>query len=746
MFMQGVYARRSGLLAVDRYLPGIRSGADFGRNMRNGPLWLVAIAAVAVLMCDAAAAPDRKKEVPTPRARPTAAASEPGTAAAHPAGIAPAGLAPTRRSFTPAPSSTTSTSSGDLNLVKQALERIRKRSFDEAVEIEKSIQDPAARKLVEWIFLRSDDGGADFDRYVAFIEANPGWPSLAMLRRRAEDALWHENRSPTFVRAFFATAKPTTPRGRFALARALLAQGDRTAAQYYVREAWRADAFSHDLETQALETFHDLIGAADHKARMDRRLYASDTEAAMRAAHRIGDTAVAIAKARIAVSAKTGNALQLLDAVPAESRRDPGYMFSRIQWLRRQDHIEEAARLMLAAPHEAEALHDLDEWWVERRLIARKLLDQDDARSAYQVARDAAPPNRENYRGEHQFTAGWIALRFLKDPATALAHFARIGHGISNPITLARSEYWQARALEELGRREEARAHLEAAAQFPTAYYGQIARARLGYGEIALRRLPEPTATQHASLMALDVVRAVDILYAINERELVIPFVADLGERSTDVGVLMMLAEVTAQHEDARSMLLIGKAALGRGYAFDHYAFPTVGVPTFGAVGPELDRSVVYSIVRQESAFNPRDLSTANAIGLMQVTPEAGRYVAKKFAVHFDQKRLMSDSVYNTQMGAAELGDLLKDYRGSYILAFAGYNAGRGRIHEWVERYGDPRDPKVDPIDWVERIPFSETRNYVQRVLENLQVYRVRLGHGSRLMIEADLHRGTAEN
>ena len=163
-------------------------------------------------------------------------------------------------------------------------------------------------------------------------------------------------------------------------------------------------------------------------------------------------------------------------------------------------------------------------------------------------------------------------------------------------------------------------------------------------------------------------------------------------------------------------------------------------------MGPAVDPSLVYSIARQESIFNPRTLSSAKAMGLMQVTPEAGRYVSKKFGVAFDVKRLMSDQVYNVQLGAAELGDLIVDYRGSYILSFVGYNAGRGRVRDWVARYGDPRDPKVDPIDWVERIPFSETRNYVQRVMENLQVYRVRFGGGSKLMIEADLRRGTSTN
>jgi soluble lytic murein transglycosylase len=179
---------------------------------------------------------------------------------------------------------------------------------------------------------------------------------------------------------------------------------------------------------------------------------------------------------------------------------------------------------------------------------------------------------------------------------------------------------------------------------------------------------------------------------------------------------------------------------------FDHYAFPTVGLPTYRSIGPTIEPAVAYAIARQESTFNPRIVSSARAMGLMQVTPAAAKYVAKKFGQPFSEKRLLSDQVYNMQLGAAELGDLAEDYRGSYILTFAGYNAGRGRVKEWIARYGDPRDPRVDPIDWVEQIPFSETRNYVQRVLENLQVYRVRFGGSSKLLIEADLHRGAEAN
>jgi len=218
-----------------------------------------------------------------------------------------------------------------------------------------------------------------------------------------------------------------------------------------------------------------------------------------------------------------------------------------------------------------------------------------------------------------------------------------------------------------------------------------------------------------------------------------------MGENG-DPDVLTGLGEITSRYGDARGMLLMGKAALNRGLPFDFYASPVNGIPPFKQIGPEVEQSIVYAIARQESAFNPRAVSSAKALGLMQVLPGTGRQIAKKFGFAFDRNRMLSDPSYNAQMGAAELGDVLESYRGSYILSFVAYNAGRGRVKQWIEKYGDPRDPSVDPIDWVERIPFSETRNYVQRVIENMQVYRTQLGHGSRLMIEADLRRGAPAN
>ncbi|MBO0751865.1 MAG: lytic transglycosylase domain-containing protein, partial [Bradyrhizobiaceae bacterium] len=504
----------------------------------------------------------------------------------------------------------------DLDAVRQALDLIRRGKTQEATEVQRRIQDPLARKVVEWAILRSDDNTADSFRFHDFISANPGWPSLGLFRRRAEAMLWQEHAVLGNIRTVTGD-HPVTGKGKFALGRALLERGDRDGARAAIHDAWRTEPLPRDAEEQVLATFGDLISPADEKARMDTKLYAGENETGSRAAQRLGGDEPAIAKMRVAFNQKAANAHELLAALPDRVKDDPLVIFSRIQDLRRTDNIPEAAALLVSAPRDPAAIHDVDEWWVERRLVARRMLDLDDARTAYQIVRDAAVPARENYRIDREFTAGWIALRFLKDPALAAQHFGRMTQGVANPISLARAGYWRGRAAEAAGRAQEARTYYEAAARYSTAYYGQLARARLGMMDIPLAPLPVLAPPKRAALAQIEVVRAAEILYAVGERDLIVPIMADLAERATDAGTLVALAELAAHNNDARSTMLVGKTALGRGYAFDRYAFPTFGLPRYVPIAPEVERAVVYAIARQESAFNPRDVSRANALGLM---------------------------------------------------------------------------------------------------------------------------------
>jgi soluble lytic murein transglycosylase len=700
-----------------------------------------------------------KPKVPLPKPRPIARNAVPKSAPvaniapAPAAAAAPAPLAAATRQHAALPpparkpvaaaavAATSSTPQSDKDALENVIELIRKHKPADATEVEAAITDPVARKLAEWLILRSDDNGASFERYRAFVAANPSWPSQTFLRRRIEAALWDDHRDDATVWSWFENESPVSAKGRFSLARVMIARGDRANAERLVREAWRNDPMSEDTETTALDLFGALLTAGDHKARMDTLLYGTEQEAAgLRAAKRLGAGHVALAKARIASNRKASNSKALLEAVPHELHGDAGYLFARIQLLRREEKFTEAAQLMMSAPKDSARLYNVDEWWIERRLLSRKMIDVGEHRTAYLIARDAALPARDIYKTEQEFTAGWIALRFLNDPATAAQHFARIGVGSVNPTALARAGYWQGRAAEAAGRAQEARAAYTRAAEQSTSYYGQLARAKLGLPQIELNGAP---AGRGRGVERLEIVRAVQLLYELDEREIAIPIFGDLGENG-DPDALVGLGELTSRYSDARGMLLLGKAALNRGLPFDFYAYPVNGIPPFKQFGPEIEQSIVYAIARQESAFNPAVVSPAQAYGLMQVTPDAGRYVCKRAGVGFDLSRMKTDPVYNAALGAAELGGLLEDYRGSYIMTFAAYNAGRGSVKKWIDRYGDPRDPKVDAVDWVEQIPFSETRNYVQRIMENLQVYRARFGGGTRLQIEADLRRGAS--
>jgi peptidoglycan lytic transglycosylase len=631
---------------------------------------------------------------------------------------------------------------GDPAVVKSAFDLIRQGKTTDATATAQTIGDPVAKKLAEWFILRHSESEANFGRYAAFIADNPGWPGIGLMRRRAEARLWQEKSDATTVRRFIGD-QPLTAKGRFALARVLLGEGDRDGAARLARGAWRSDELTERSEADAFDTFHDLFTRDDHRARMDRRIGAKDFAGAMRAAHRLGDDDVAIVKACAAVAGNDDKAADKLNDVSGDARRDLGFILCRIQSMLRRDQIADATQLALAAPRDTMALQDTDEWWRVRRILARKLLDLGDVKGAYQVTRSAALPLNENYRAEFYFLPGWIALRYLNDPAAAASHFAHIDDGAVNPIVLARANYWRGRAAEAKGDTEAMRSAYQAAALHGTAYYGQLARAKLGLDRIELRKPREGDPAAH-SVLADELAHAADMLYAIGEREAVMCFVADLAENSFDEAALAAVAEVTGRHNDAHAMLELGKTALARGLALEAYAFPTIGIPQHDPIGPAIDRSVIYGVARTESAFNQRDKSSANAVGLMQVTPEAGRDTAKRFHVEYDWDRMVSDPVYNTQMGAAELSALFREYGGSQIMTFAGYNAGRGRVRDWVKSHGDPRDPNVDAIDWVERIPIAETRNYVQRVIENVRVYRVRFDKGAPLVSEIGGHDRTA--
>ncbi|MGL4812007.1 MAG: lytic transglycosylase domain-containing protein [Beijerinckiaceae bacterium] len=602
------------------------------------------------------------------------------------------------------------------------------------------ITDKAARTAVEWFIVRSGNRSVSHNRVVAFLQANPDWPTRNLLMRRAEEALVADVKSPGLIRTFFAERAPVTAMGRIILARALVADGKKSEAEAMIRTVWRTDHFSDETEESVLKDFGNVITRDDHRARMERYIFKSMWAKATRAAARAGADYAAIVKARQALDNETPNAKALIAAIPASVANDTSAIFARAQLARRGNDATGAAKMIEKLTRDPAILADGDEWWVERRMITRKLLDAGEPALAYAVAagHGAASPAMQV---EAEFHAGWIALRFLNDGKKAEPHFRLAQQAARMPMSQARAAYWLGRAARHNNEPAQAKAHFEEAARHSAFFYGQLARAELGLADMPAQ-LPALTPEER-TLIAQDAeLRAVDLLLSLGERDAAMVMISDMAQTSGTDLQLHALGLMLAARHDTRGQLVLGKLALQRGVMLKYHAFPTAGIPDFQHLMAPVEKPIVHSIARQESAFNPRAVSHAGAMGLMQLMPGTARVTASRAKTNYDQARLLSDPAYNAQIGAAHLSELVEAWRGSYILTFAAYNAGGGNVKKWIDAYGDPRQPHVDPVDWIERIPFTETRNYVQRIMENLQVYRARFEPGTPLRIETDLRRG----
>ena len=620
--------------------------------------------------------------------------------------------------------------------VKDAIAKIDKGEFSDAWQIASRLTHPAAKGVVQYIILRQSNNGRSVDDYAGFLFAYHDWPT-ERIRARMEDAMIEQDTSAPSALHILNAFPPLSGPGHLALALAEQATGNGKAAARTIRSAWTSgELFGHDGEDRAMRILGRYLTKNDHAVRMRALFYNDDNVSGLRAAARLDAGQRKLGEAWAAVNKRSRNARTLLNAVPKSLHGDPAYYFAEIQWLRRTGKELAAAQLMAKAPRDPKLLIDRDEWWIERRLEARNALEAGQPRLAYQIAAGHAAET-EWLKIEAEFHAGWIALRWLKDTKTSVAHFNNAAQLAQTPISRARAHYWMGRALQAAGQ-PAATGQYQAAAAFPITYYGQLAINALGGNGIRIpARPPENKRLANSAPMM-----AVNLLHDIGETEYLGTFFYDLRERLTDPGDIAYLADRAGELGLTHLQVRIGKKATQDGLPFERHAFPVGVVPSVkGSNFPEL--ALIYAIARQESEFNASARSPAGARGLMQVMPATAKGIAKRNGYRYSIDKLSGDPKYNATFGATYLGERIGQFNGSYILAIASYNAGKGNVDKWIKRFGDPRDPRVDPVDWVELIPFTETRNYVQRVMENLQVYRALLpGTPAQIALARDLMRG----
>jgi soluble lytic murein transglycosylase len=627
-------------------------------------------------------------------------------------------------------------------LATQAVQYAMKGDFQSGGEMARRSGDQAAVKLVELLYLRDHGPEAGFPRIIAFLDAAPKWPLTETLLKRAEQALYETPNDTQTAISYFATRKPQTPTGLLALARANYANGNAAKGKSFLSEAWNNTNVDQALEQKVLAEFGNQLSIADHKSRVWRLVYAQESSAAISNAKRIGGDFVTAALVAQMLHRGVAGADKQYAGLPASLRNENALRYALARFYRRQEKFDSARSIIASVKG---PVSDPVAWWEERRIIARRSVGPNNTKyfaTAYQIAKNHGLPNGEKAM-EAEFIAGWVALRFLNKPEIALQHFGKYDSIAITRTDKAKAEFWIGRSLGRIGDKGNQRSAFQAAAEHSTVFYGQLAREQLGLGNT-----PEHINGGQASPAAIakverdEVVRAMRLMAQVTTKDKLNIFLWSLANRFNTTDEMNAAAAIVQNVAGTSWSLRLAKAASQRGIDIDSWSYPVMALPRWAQIGKPIERSLVFALSRQESEFDPNAGSSVGAQGLMQLMPGTARLVARQYRVPFMQARLHEPS-YNVQLGAAHLADLVDSFNGSYILTLVAYNAGPRRAREWIEANGDPRGGQVDPIDWVECIPFDETRQYVQKVMQNVHVYRSRLAPDTVRPMTADLKRGT---
>jgi soluble lytic murein transglycosylase len=609
-------------------------------------------------------------------------------------------------------------SAREAEALSQALREMREGDWDAARSTARGAG-AIGVDIIEWHYLRGANG--TFDETVAFLNRRPDWPGLAYLRERSEPAIPKGSRAAEVI-AFFDGNPPQTGTGAIALISAYLQQGRDAEAESLAIETWRTRVLSEPDEALLLDRYGQTL-LPHHRARLDMLLWEDQRPGAERMYPRVDPGWRALGQARLALRADQPGVDTLIEAVPAALADNPGLAFERMQWRARKGRNEGAVELILAREGTEEALGRPSAWGSWRASLARAAMREGEARTAYRLASRHGLTGGSTY-ADLEWLAGYVALTYLDDPQTALRHFENLRLAVETPISLGRAGYWEGRAYEAMGNAEMAQAAYAFGAEFQTSFYGLLAAEKAG-----IPMDPELTGRidygdwRSSSFANSSVLAAALLLQRAGELTLAERFLTHLAENlnAQEVGQLATLA---FELEEPHIALMIAKRAADGGIVVPAAYYPVVDL---GAANPIVPPELALSIARRESEFDPTVVSGVGARGLMQLMPGTAEEMAGDLGLPYSANRLTSDPAYNATLGVAYLAELIGTFGSNFVLVSAAYNAGPSRPIRWMEERGDPRSGQIDVVDWIEHIPFTETRNYVMRVMESLPVYRARL-------------------
>jgi soluble lytic murein transglycosylase len=578
------------------------------------------------------------------------------------------------------------------------------------------------RDLVDWTLAASGDRAVGAGAIAKTMRRLADWPGQDLLARNHERALARGWLGNIKLRTAYDARPPETFEAAYALAKGHLRTGGETKARDLIVPYWRAMVLSSSIEREVVDLFDGVLTQADHRA----RYVAMMVRERIRAGARVADAAGmdGLHEAWAAVIREAPGAEALIADVPDALLDTEAGLYMRIEHLRRTNRMEEAGELLAEVPSDPDALTNPDAWWNERRIVSRSLREAGAVEQAYEIVsehRGGSPATQV----DAAFHAGWYALRGLNDPARARPHFERIERIAQGAASRARGAYWLGRTAGAAGDEDMARAHFERAALYPTSFYGQLAAQALGHERLAIGPIPASEEAQR-DLSASRVLLAIERQTETGQTRFLQTLYTGLAERFDTPAHYAALARHAAEQGHHAIGLRIAKRGQWNGHDLGLATHPADAIPSDGFLSAS-DRALVYAVARQESEFNTNAVSRANARGLLQLLPSTARDVAGRMDLAYNAARLTADPAFNALLGTQYLDEQRDRFSGSHVLTFIAYNAGSGRAREWIGRFGDPRGlPLAETIDWIEQIPFPETRLYVQKVMANMTVYKAR--------------------
>lgn len=605
-----------------------------------------------------------------------------------------------------------------VSALKQAVQQARSDDWPSALATAQS-SGPLVRDIVEWHRLRRGEGSFEDTR--TFLANHPDWPGLKYLRKQSEETIPHRY-DPAKVLAFFKPEPPQTGRGALRLAEALTATGAAQDARAHIILAWRTLSLDEEEHEAFISRYGDTLRPY-HWDRLDTLLWRGATAEATRMLPLVSKDQQALAKARLALRKKDDGVDALIAAVPSALADDAGLAYERFLWRASKGRNQDAVDLILARSNSVASLGKPQRWASWRRVLARWSMREGKAKQAYQLA-SFHYLNGGSDRADLEWIAGYVALRKLNDPITALEHFQIFRQSVNSPISMGRAGYWLGRAYEAAGDTVAAKAAYELGGEYQTSFYGLLAAEKAGMpmDPTLIGNEPFPPFAK-ARFWGGSVMEAARLLQAAGERSWARRFTVQLAENLNreELGQLSAWAESV---DEPHLQVMVAKQAASVGLTIPRPYYPT---PDIGRGNRTVPRALELAIARRESEFDPSVMSGVGARGLMQLMPGTASDMAKRLDMPYSKSRLITDPAYNTRLGSEYLAKLIEDFGMNPVLLSVAYNAGPTRATRWTEQLGDVRASSTDIIDWIEHIPFRETRNYVMRVAESLPIYRARL-------------------